>query len=240
MINTFTIQEVREFWDGVAHTYEQYNEQVGYVHTQRFEKALAFGGIEPGQRILNIWSRTGSLIPWLRKTPNLTIEHREASPKLMRIAQERYPNESFGLTDLEHLSEFDDNTFDRIISLETLEHVPKPQTFLNELQRVLKPNGLLILSLPPRGAEVPEFFYRLLFGDHGEGPHRFLWPYEVKRIAGHAQLNIVAHHPFILLPLRNNRLTRMSETILTGLFGWTPLGNFGVRHFYVYRKAENF
>lgn len=238
MINPFTIKEVQSFWNKVAPEYEKYNDNVGYVHFQRFVKAMEFGQIKPGQRILNIWSRTGSLIPWVRKVDNITLENREASPRFIEIAQAKYPNESFGLTDFENLSEFEDNTFDRIISLETLEHVPKPLVFLKEMHRILKPGGLLVMSLPPRGAEVPEFFYVLIFGDHGEGPHRFLWPWEVKRLLKEANIKLLKHQPYIMLPLGSDRLTRASEKILTFIFGRTPLANFGVRHFYVCKKES--
>ena len=236
MINPFTIDDVRAFWDHVAQDYEHYNEKVGYVHTQRFEKAMEFGLIERGMRVLNIWSRTGSLIPWLRRVEGLSITNLEVSPKLMHIAKLRYPQESFALTDLENFSAFPEGNFDRIISLETLEHAPKPLTFLHELQRMLKPSGRLIMSLPPAGAEVPEFFYKLFAGDHGEGPHRFLWPYQVKKLLKSSGLRLLEHHPFILLPLGSDKLTRKGERILTTLFGRTPLGNFGVRHFYVCTK----
>lgn len=236
MMNDFTIAEVRAFWDKVAKEYTRFNAKVGYVHTQRFEKAMVFGDVQSGQRILNIWSRTGSLIPWLRAVPDVIIENREVSPAMMAIAEHRFSEETFKLTDLEDLSEFGDDTFDRIISLETLEHTPKPLVFLQELHRVLKPGGMLVMSLPPRGAEVPEFFYTLFFEDHGEGPHRFLWPSEVKHLLRSAGLSLLSHHPFILLPLVSDALTRGSERILTFLFGRTPIANFGVRHFYVAEK----
>jgi len=237
MINPFSIGDVRAFWDGVASTYEHYNEKVGYVHTQRFEKAMEFGDIRPGMHVLNVWSRTGSLIPWLKKVESVSIENREASPKMMAIAQERYPTESFKLTDLEDFSEFADGSFDRVVSLETLEHVPKPSAFLAELKRVLKPGGMLVMSLPPRGAEIPEFFYLLAFGDHGEGPHRFLWPYEVKRLLREAGLELSLHRRFVMLPFGSDRFVRAAEKVLSALFGRTVIGNFGVRHFYVARKA---
>ena len=77
MINKFTIDQVREFWDSVAPVYEPLNKKIGYIHTQRFEKALEFGRIKPGQKILNIWSRTGSLVPYLRAIPDLEIHNRD-------------------------------------------------------------------------------------------------------------------------------------------------------------------
>jgi len=233
MINPFTIGEVREFWNSVAPIYEPTNKTVGYVHTQRFEKTLEYGDFKPGQRVLNIWSRTGNLLPYLRRIPDLHIMNREVSPAMMAIAEDKYPNEQFAFTNLENLSEFPDRSFDRIVSLETLEHTPKPQIFLRELHRILKPDGLLIMSLPPRGFEIPTQIYDRLFHNHGEGPHRFLWSWEVKRLLHDAKLSLVAHRPAIILPLGNNRLTRASDSILTGLFGKTPLAEFGVRHFYI-------
>lgn len=236
MDNNFSIEEVQSFWDRVSSIYEPTNKTVGYVHTQRFEKTLEYGDFKPGMSVLNIWSRTGNLLPYLRKIPNLTITNREVSPKMMAIAEAKHPHEKFALTDLENLSEFQDNYFDRIVSLETLEHTPKPSTYLKELRRVLKPGGKLIMSLPPRGFEGPTQLYEVFFKNHGEGPHRFLWPREVKYLLSEAGLKLQLHKPAIILPLGNDAMTRLSEKILTGIFGKTPLSNFGVRHFYIATK----
>ncbi|MST94000.1 MAG: class I SAM-dependent methyltransferase [Pedosphaera sp.] len=57
---------------------------------------------------------------------------------------------------------FPDNSFDTVVSTEVLEHVPEPQRAINEMHRVLKPGGHLILSTPmywPRH-EVPYDFFR--------------------------------------------------------------------------------
>ncbi len=42
----------------------------------------------------------------------------------------------------------DDNSFDTIISCETIEHVPSPRRAVQELSRVLKPGGKLFLTTP--------------------------------------------------------------------------------------------
>lgn len=236
MNQKFTIDEVRNFWDKVSPAYEPVNKNLGYVHTHRFEKTLEYGRFESGQIVLNIWSRTGNLLPYLRKTANLTIHNREVSPAMMAIARQKYPEENFELTDLENLSEFSDNTFDRIVSLETLEHAPKPTVFLSELRRTLKPGGLLIMSLPPKGAELSLKIYELFFKNHGEGPHQFYWPSEVKRMLKQSGLQLVAHKPAIILPLKSDELTRLSEKVLGFILGKTPFANFGVRHFYICKK----
>jgi len=43
---------------------------------------------------------------------------------------------------------FKDSSFDVIISFETIEHIKHYDKFLSELKRVLKPNGVLIMSTP--------------------------------------------------------------------------------------------
>lgn len=236
MEHGFRIEDVRAFWDSAARIYESSNAKFGYIHTQRYEKALEFAQLKPEIRILNIWSRTGNLIPYLRRTHGLTIHNREASPRMMAIAKQHFPEEEFSLTDLEDLSEFPDNYFDRVISLETLEHVPKPSIFMQELSRILKPGGILVMSTPPRGAELSVQIFELFFTNHGEGPHRFPWPHEVKEMLADANLTLLKHRPYVILPLGIDRLTRLSEKILTGIFGKTPLANMGYRHFYIAKK----
>ncbi len=43
---------------------------------------------------------------------------------------------------------FDDSTFDAVVCNQVLEHVYEPKAFLDEVNRVLKPNGKLLLSVP--------------------------------------------------------------------------------------------
>jgi len=43
---------------------------------------------------------------------------------------------------------FADNSFDKVICSEVLEHIPDYQQVLNEIDRVLKPDGLFSLSVP--------------------------------------------------------------------------------------------
>lgn len=43
---------------------------------------------------------------------------------------------------------FEDNSFDVVINTEVIEHTPDPEKAVAELSRVLKPGGLLILTVP--------------------------------------------------------------------------------------------
>ena len=56
---------------------------------------------------------------------------------------------SFGLANADAMSlPFADNTFDKIICSEVLEHIPDYHTALQEIERVLKPGGLFCASVP--------------------------------------------------------------------------------------------
>lgn len=44
--------------------------------------------------------------------------------------------------------QFPDGSFDLVVSFEVIEHVEKPQEFLHEIRRVLRPGGMAILSTP--------------------------------------------------------------------------------------------
>lgn len=62
---------------------------------------------------------------------------------------------------------FADGEFDTVLSVQTLEHTPKPQALLREMARVLHPNGVLLLSAPFsfRLHEEPQDYFR--YSPHG-------------------------------------------------------------------------
>ena len=49
---------------------------------------------------------------------------------------------------------FPDGTFDRIIAAEVLEHLPEDERAMRELFRVLKPGGLIAVTVPRWGPEL--------------------------------------------------------------------------------------
>lgn len=69
--------------------------------------------------------------------------------------------------DIQDMSILPDDAYDTAICLEVLEHVPDTGAALSELRRIIKPGGILIISVPhiSRLHEEPYDFYR--FTEYG-------------------------------------------------------------------------
>lgn len=60
-----------------------------------------------------------------------------------------------------------DNTYDIVLLTQVLEHVPSPTAVLKEVQRILKPGGKLLLSVPLNGPLHGEPWHFFHFTHHG-------------------------------------------------------------------------
>ncbi len=96
-------------------------------------------------------------------TEYIGIEHESVFPNTNASAGERRPDLYYDGTKLP----FEDRSFDTVISIQVLEHTPRPQPLLHEMARVLRPDGLLILSAPFSGRlhEEPYDYFR--YTPHG-------------------------------------------------------------------------
>lgn len=83
----------------------------------------------------------------------------DVSAEAIDYARERYgaDNVEFAVGDLQRL-ERGDAEFDAVVAFEVIEHLPQPERFVAEAHRVLKPDGVLVVSTPraEAGHERPD------------------------------------------------------------------------------------
>jgi SAM-dependent methyltransferase len=71
----------------------------------------------------------------------------DISPEAIEASRKHYPRFSYSVADVSSMP-FPDKSFDFVVFSETLEHVENKDAALNEVRRVLKDEGVLLLTLP--------------------------------------------------------------------------------------------
>lgn len=123
-----------------------YNEVEASIHIARYSVAAEFCR---GKRILDIACGEGYGSWLMRKWGGTEVVGVDVSEKAINSAKANF--EGDGILFFQGAAEsltFLDNTFDLIVSLETMEHIPDVRKYLEELKRVLKTDGMIILSCP--------------------------------------------------------------------------------------------
>ena len=101
-----------------------------------------------GKEILDVGCANGGISKRIANM-NFKVHGIDVLESSIRIAKEfnSTPNTSFEVRDLMK-NHFEENSFDCVIFLETIEHVENPAQYLKEFHRILRPNGCVILSTP--------------------------------------------------------------------------------------------
>jgi len=232
----WTDKEVEAHWDSVADIYVKENERVKETHDQRFREAIRYLDLTEGNRVLNVTSRDCEANDYIRsECASCEVVNAEISSGLIRVAGSIRPYASQVKIETYSNLPFADGDFDRIITLETLEHAADPLEFLKELKRVSVRDAKMVLSCPPATSEIPYRFYSLLFGGHGEGPHRFPSSRRVKQMLEETGWELLLHRGTILIPVGPVKLQKLGERFIEQYQG-SFISELGIRQFYVCRK----
>ncbi len=115
-------------------------------HIARYKYAIKF--IKAGDKVLDIACGSGYGSNMLAEN-GAQVWAGDMDASAVALAREKYNKNNlvFKRMDATELP-FEDNKFDVVVSFETIEHIENYKKFINELKRVLKANGQLILSTP--------------------------------------------------------------------------------------------
>lgn len=231
--NHWSDKEVEQHWDRVASIYVDENDKVKAAHDQRFIESMKHLNLFDNCRVLNVTSRDCEANEYILKSEaGAKVVNAEISAGLIKVAQAIRPYVNQVKLDTYSKLPFENGEFNRVLSLETLEHVSDPVAFLKELHRVSTPDARLVLSCPPATSEMPYRIFTFLFGGHGEGPHRFLSSKEVKSLFIGTGWKLIFHKGTVLLPVGPDKLQLAAERFLDKFQG-TFIAELGIRQFFV-------
>lgn len=131
------------------HAYNFSDAEFGIVHRVRANLEAArllryCRGVAPNARILDVGCGDGFHLSLLRKfgRPGWRLEGADLERRAVEAARTRGLQAHHGALESLDLQE---ETYDLVYSIMTIEHVPDPLSFLQSILRVLKPGGRLVL-----------------------------------------------------------------------------------------------
>lgn len=120
---------------------------VRFVQASRLRKSAQLLRCNSTSKILDVGCGSGNLLKMLEGQRLVGVD---LSPSLLAVARERLAakkNVELVRHNIEKLP-FADNSFDRVVCSEVLEHCAKPQNVMNEMVRVCMDNGIILITVP--------------------------------------------------------------------------------------------
>lgn len=109
-----------------------------YTIKRRYQKAASFSN----GKLLDVGGASGLFLPFLKS--NIQPIVLDISYNMCLEARRNYSADVI-CADAEYLP-FSDSSFDTVVSLEVIYYLSDPSKFIIEVERILKQNGLLVLS----------------------------------------------------------------------------------------------
>jgi ubiquinone/menaquinone biosynthesis C-methylase UbiE len=120
---------------------------------------LRTAGIKSSSSLLEVGCGDGALSGLIYQTFNCEITGVDPSADGIRYSEEMFQKHqfqgSFHVSEGYHLS-FPDHRFDFIVLADVIEHLQHPGLMLQELRRLTKPGGYILITTPIRCSEFPE------------------------------------------------------------------------------------
>ena len=209
----WTIQEVGEFWDSVL-DYDDINKESG-SYFRRFTDSFKISDIKDNSYVLDFCCRSGNGTLFYGKMGKIKkAVCADVSELMLEICSKRLEKEgvNFVTKKIDSLDlSFDDEEFDAVLCLETIEHLAKPDILLKELGRITKKDGELILTTPNILWEPIHSLAAITGMHHSEGPHRFLRRRTIRRLILDSGFRIRKEITSVLIPFNNKFAIRTND-----------------------------
>ena len=145
---------VRKLWAGLPirgeNVWPEADNDLFRAHASIY---LFFSGSCDGKRVLDAGCGAGYGAAMLAEAGAAEVLAVDLQPRNVRYARRRYarPRVRYEAADLERLDrlELPDGSFDLVVSSNVLEHLERPERFLEEARRLLAPGGEMLLVMPP-------------------------------------------------------------------------------------------
>jgi len=218
MVRPWSLEDVGGYWDTVQ-DYDVVNSEI-YPYYRRFTNSyiLAKKYLEKkSYKVLDVQSRSAKGTEFWSNI--IDIESAvcvDFSDYLISLAKKRLGN--VGISNkLIKISKFpiplNDNLFDLVLCYETVEHIYHYDNFIKELSRLVKKDGIIILTCPAVSWEWVHWLSAVININHSEGPHRFLTKRQLLRSFIKSDLKILSMNNTIFLPF-NNKISIAFDRIL--------------------------
>lgn len=168
--------------DHMEKLYESRNPLVRFVCDQRLKKIVQAVPKEENLKILDAGCGEGQLLLKISKVNSGELYGTDITPVAIESAKERVRGGVFSLQNLRSLN-FEDDFFDVVICTEVIEHISNYQEAIKELKRVLKKDGLLIITFPNEPLAIffrTVFFRKPMIEDHVN----WFTPHKMTQIVG--------------------------------------------------------
>ncbi|OFZ16200.1 MAG: hypothetical protein A2Z20_00095 [Bdellovibrionales bacterium RBG_16_40_8] len=125
-----------------------YNFYFGWAFHPGRQTAVELVDAKPGTRVLEVGVGTGLSLNLYPK--DIHIVGIDISPEMLKLAHELVDEEKLSNVEALHIMNVEDmqlpdDSFDAVVAMYVATVVPDPKKFVNEMKRVCKPNGKIII-----------------------------------------------------------------------------------------------
>lgn len=123
---------------------QDYDKRENYLNSFEQGKLLPLLGDVTGKKVLDVGAGTGRIAVQLSKL-GAAVTALDISEEMLKVLAKKDTHILTVLHDAEDLP-FDKDTFDSVVANFLVVHLKNPERFLDEVYRVLKPGGLLVVT----------------------------------------------------------------------------------------------